>query len=56
VKASDELAEELMPRVGAAIANADWLANRAQENNFNPFTEVHNVMRHFLAVAGQQGA
>lgn len=50
-KADEETVAQLMERVDIALANADWLASRAQITNNNPFTAVQTVMRHFSAVA-----
>lgn len=50
-KADEEIAAALMERVDTAIANADWLAGRAQATNHNPFTAVQTVIRHFSSVS-----
>lgn len=47
------IAEQLLRRVNTAIGNADWLAPRARDNNANPSTSVHHVLRH-LERAGNQ--
>ncbi|MBI3774435.1 MAG: RloB domain-containing protein [Gammaproteobacteria bacterium] len=53
-KADAETAGRLMNNVDAAIANADWLEQRAAHNNYNPYTSVHHVLRHFESVAAQE--
>lgn len=50
-KANDAIAKQLMTRVDDALGNADWLEQRAANNNYNPYTSVHKVLRHFAAVA-----
>lgn len=50
-KANGETAAALMERLDTAVANADWLAARAQVTNHNPFTNVQTVVRHFSGVA-----
>lgn len=50
-KADEEMAAALIERVDTAIANADWLAGRAQITNHNPFTAVQTVLRHFSTVS-----
>ena len=52
-KADTDAAEQLMNNVDAAIANAEWLEPRAAHNNYNPYTSVHHVLRHFESVAAQ---
>lgn len=50
-KADEETVAGLMERVDIALANAAWLAGRAQITNHNPFTTVQAVLRHFSNVA-----
>lgn len=44
----------LMGTIDAAIANADWLEQRAPDNNHNPYTSVHAVLKHFSDVASNE--
>lgn len=53
-KADTDATAQLMNNVDAAIANAEWLEPRAAQNNFNPYTSVHHVLRHFESVAAQE--
>lgn len=53
-KADATIARQLMAIVADALGNADWLEARAENNNYNPYTSVHKVLRHFEAVAGQE--
>lgn len=53
-KADAAIAKQLMTRVDTAIGNADWLEERAENNNYNPYTSVHQVLRHFELVAAQE--
>ena len=53
-KADAATAKLLMAKVEDAHGNADWVEGRAAENNYNPFTSVHKVLRHFESVAGQR--
>lgn len=53
-KADAAVARELMDSVGAALANANWLEPRAARNDYNPYTLVHRVLRHFESVARQE--
>jgi len=53
-KADAATAKLLMARVEDAHGNADWVEGRAADNNYNPFTSVHKVLRHFESVAGQR--
>lgn len=55
-KANGEIAAALMERVDTALANADWLANRAEITNHNPFTAVQPVIRHFSSVSDPDDA
>jgi hypothetical protein len=50
-KADEDVAGVLMDRVEVALANAEWLAARAQITNYNPFTAVQAVIRHLSNVA-----
>jgi hypothetical protein len=50
-KASQTVANQLMNRVDAAVENANWLEARAANNNFNPYTSVHHILRHMKEVA-----
>jgi hypothetical protein len=53
-KADAATAKQLMARVSDALVNADWVEGRAADNNYNPYTSVYKVLRHFEAVAGQE--
>lgn len=53
-KANAAIARQLMANVADALKNALWLEARAENNNYNPYTSVHKVLRHFEAVAGQE--
>lgn len=52
-KADTTTVTQLMARVSAAVDHADWLEDRAAKNDFNPYTSVHRILRHFQFVAGQ---
>jgi hypothetical protein len=52
-KADGAFARALLGRLAPAMANAQWLEGRAQQNNYNPFTAVHVLIRH-LADVGEQ--
>lgn len=52
-KAHAAIARQLVARTDNAIANAEWVEARAANNDFNPYTSVHHVLRHFAAVAAQ---
>lgn len=54
-KANAVIAKSLMERVEEAIGNAEWLEEQAPNNNYNPYTSVHRVLRHFQMVAEQGG-
>ena len=54
-KADAELCKQLMAKLNDAITNADWVEARAAINNHDPYTSAHNVMRHFVAIARNQG-
>jgi hypothetical protein len=51
-KADANIARLLMVKVDDAIANTEWVAGRAQQNDYNPYTSVHHLMKHFDAVSG----
>ena len=53
-KADATTAKQLMAYIDTALANADWLEQCAPHNNFNPYTSVHHVLRHFETVAMQE--
>lgn len=50
-KADAAICQQLMAKLEAALANADWLEARAQDNDYNPYTSVQRVLRHFAAIA-----
>ncbi len=50
-KTSPRMAGILVERLDAALASAAWLAQRAGENDRNPFTDVHRLVEHMKAVA-----
>lgn len=50
-KADANIARQLMAKLDQALSNAKWVEDRAQENNYNPYTSVHHVIKHFAAVA-----
>lgn len=50
-KADAVVAKQLMEHVETALTNADWLEPRAADNDYNPYTSVHRVLRHFESVA-----
>lgn len=52
-KANAAIAKQLIANIDNAIGNAAWLEARAGNNDYNPYTSVHQVLRHFEAVAGQ---
>jgi hypothetical protein len=54
-KADAAIARQLMAKVDDALSNADWVEGRAKDNNYNPYTSVHHVLRHFAQVAIQKG-
>ena len=54
-KADAATIKQLVTRVEVALANADWVKERAANNNYNPYTSVNQVLRHFDAVAAQGG-
>ena len=53
-KADRPVIQQLMQKIDEAVSNAQWLETRAADNNHNPFTSIHKVVRHFIAVAGQE--
>jgi hypothetical protein len=53
-KADAAVSNQLMTTVEAAIENAEWLVSRAVNNNHNPYTSVHHVLRHFKSVTEQE--
>lgn len=53
-KAEAAVAGTLMARVEDALGNAAWIEGRAENNNHNPYTSVHHVLKHFVAVAAQE--
>jgi hypothetical protein len=53
LKADSATMRQLMDRVGTAIENAKWLEDRAENNNYNPYTSIHHVLNHFQDVARQ---
>ena len=54
MKADAAIARQLINRIDTAVGNAEWLERRAAHNNYNPYTSVHHVLRHFEAVANQK--
>lgn len=54
-KADADLCKQLMTKLGDALANADWVETRAAINKHDPYTSAHSVMRHFMAIAQNQG-
>ena len=50
-KADAAVARQLMQQVDTAIGHAEWVEQRAANNNYNPYTNVHHVLRHFSDVA-----
>lgn len=53
-KADSATSKQLMARVADALGNADWVEGRAANNDYNPYTSVHQVIRHFETVAVQK--
>lgn len=53
-KADAAIATQLMANIEGALVNADRLEQRAANNNYNPYTSVHHVLRHFESVAAQE--
>lgn len=52
-KADTAVVQQLMQRMDVAVANAEWLEARAANNNHNPFTSVHKVLRYLAGFADQ---
>ncbi len=52
-KADAVIAKQLMTKLNNAIGNAGWLEERAVNNDYNPYTSVHQILRHFETVSGQ---
>ena len=50
-KADAAIARKLIVRVQDALTHADWLEGRAENNNYDPYTSIHHVLRHFAQVA-----
>jgi hypothetical protein len=55
VKAKIRVANALVDRLDVALASAAWLELRAEENNWNPYTAVHQLVAHLRDVAAQEG-
>lgn len=55
VKAKVRVANALVDRLDVALASAAWLELRAEGNNWNPYTEVHQLVEHLRTVAAQEG-
>lgn len=53
-KADAIIARQLIARAEDALGNADWIEGRAENNDYNPYTSVHKVLRHFAQVANQK--
>ena len=53
-KANVRIANALLDRLDAAVISAAWLERRAQENNWNPYTAVHQLVAHLRDIASQQ--
>ncbi len=53
-KANVRIANALLDHLDAAVTSAAWLERRAQENNWNPYTAVHQLVTHLRDVASQQ--
>lgn len=52
-KADAQVPRQCLERLPVALANADWLEQRAATNNSNPYTSVQCVLRHFEAMANE---
>lgn len=52
-KANANIARQLMTQLDKALSNAKWVEERAEENNYNPYTSVHHVFKHFATVANK---
>lgn len=55
-KADAGIARQLMGRADNAVINAEWLEKRAVDNNHNPYTSLHRVLRHIVMVSSQEEA
>jgi hypothetical protein len=53
-KADINVVRALVDRLVTAVANAEWLAERAADNNYNPFTAVHLLIQHLREVGNRQ--
>lgn len=53
-KADTAIARQLVARVENALGNADWVEGRAEDNNYNPYTSIHHVLRCFAKIANQK--
>jgi len=51
VKADASICRQLMGKVEVAVKNAEWIEQRAADNNFNPYTSVHHLLKHLAQVA-----
>ena len=54
VKVKVRVANALVDCLDAALASAAWLEVRAEGNNWNPYTQVHQLVAHLRAVAAQE--
>lgn len=54
VKADAGVARDLVNALDTAVANADWVEHRAENNGPNPFTSVHHVIKHLAHVAREK--
>lgn len=52
-KAESRTANVLMTRIDAAVSSAAWLEERAENNDWNPFTSAHRLILHFKQVASE---
>lgn len=52
-KADARTSRQLIAHVNAAMENAVWLEGRAEENDWNPYTSVHSLLRHLARAAGE---
>lgn len=53
-KADAAVVQQLMLRIDAAVANAEWLQARSDNNNNNPFTSVQRVVEYLSSVAERE--
>lgn len=51
-KADAAFCRSLMSRLNVALANADWLEARAQDNGYDPYTTAYEVIRFLQAAEG----